>query len=124
MASHSQSTCEALRSLVRSSSNCRCGRRRWQKKRSCRVCACSPAREGGNGGLSKAEDPLGSRRIQPFGRRREHHCDLLGRGFQTVQEGVASGSEGGAASETSKRLDALEMAMLAIARKPHEYEPR
>ena len=45
MTSQSHSTWEQLRSLVRSSSNCRCGRWSWKKKRSCRVCACSPARD-------------------------------------------------------------------------------
>jgi hypothetical protein len=79
-----------------------------------RVRACT-GQPGGNGGLSKAEDPLGSRRIQPFGQRREHYRDLLGRGFQTVQGGVASGTERGAASLAAKCLDALETAMLAIS---------
>ena len=45
MASHSQSTCVAQRSRVRSSSSWRCGSRRWQKVSSCNVCACSPARD-------------------------------------------------------------------------------
>jgi hypothetical protein len=44
MASQSHSTCLAQRSLVRRSSTCRCGSRRWKKKRLCKVCACSPAR--------------------------------------------------------------------------------
>src|SRR5438067_7578369 len=44
MASNSQSTCVELRSRVRSSSSWRCGSRSWQKKRSCKVRACSPAR--------------------------------------------------------------------------------
>ena len=39
---------------------------------------------------------------------------LPGGSFQTVQGGVASGSERGAASRASKRLDALGMAMRAI----------
>jgi hypothetical protein len=39
MASQSHSTCLAQRSWVRSSSNWRCGKWRWKKKRSCRVCA-------------------------------------------------------------------------------------
>src|SRR5215470_17102706 len=69
---------------------------------------------GGDGGLTIAEDPLGSRMIKPFGQGRQYHCDLMRRGFQTVQGRVAPGSEGGAASRTSKRLDALGMAMLAI----------
>jgi hypothetical protein len=37
----------------------------------------STGQPGRDGGLSKAEDPLGSGRVQPFGQRREHHGDLL-----------------------------------------------
>ena len=70
---------------------------------------------GGDGRLTIAEDPLGGGSVQPFGQRGEHHGDLMGRGFQTVQGGVAPGSESGAAGLTAKRLDALGMAMLAIA---------
>ncbi len=65
--------------------------------------------------MSKAEDPFGSRRIQPFGQCREHDGDVVIRGFQTVQGSVAPGSEGGAAGLTAKGLDALGMPMLAIA---------
>jgi hypothetical protein len=56
MASQSHSTCVAQRSLVRSSSNCRCGRWRLRKQCSCKVCACSPARvrKAGDGRLSVA----------------------------------------------------------------------
>jgi hypothetical protein len=88
---------------------------RWE--RSCRVCACSPARDrkAGDGGLSVAEDPFGSRKIQPFGQRREHHCDLVRGGFQTVQGSVAPGSERGMAGLTAERLDALSTTVLAIA---------
>ena len=79
-----------------------------------RVLACSrePPR---NRGVSKAEDPPCSRKIQSFGQSREHHRDLLGRGFQPVQGGVAPGSERGAARLTPKGLDALGLAMFAIA---------
>jgi len=68
-ANQSQSTCGAQRSRVRSSSNGRCGRWRWQKDRSCKVCACTgcSGQPGGDGGVSKAEHPLCSRGIQPFG---------------------------------------------------------
>ena len=76
------------------------------------ACASQP---GGDGGLSVAEDPLGGGRVQPFGQRRQHHCDLVGGGFQTVQRGVAPGSERGAAGLAAKRLDPLGMAMLAIS---------
>jgi hypothetical protein len=75
----------------------------------------STGQPGGDGGLSKAEDPFGSRRIQPFGQCREHDGDLVRRGFQPVQGSVAPGSEGGAAGLTAKGLDALGMPMLAIA---------
>src|SRR5215469_16037497 len=54
---------------------------------SVQTCASEP---GSDGGLSKAKDTLSSRRIQPFGQRSQHHCDLMGRGFQTVQGRVAS----------------------------------
>ena len=47
--------------------------------------------------------------------RRQHHCDLVRRGFQTIQRSVESSTEGGAASLTAKRLDPLDMTMLAIA---------
>ena len=74
--------------------------------------ACEPP---GNRGWSKVEDPRGRRRVQPFSQRRQHHCDLVGRGFQAVHGGVASGTERGAAGLTPKRLDLLGMTMLAIA---------
>ena len=77
-------------------------------------CASEP---GGDRGLSVAEDPLGSRKIQPFGQRGEHQCDLPRGGFQTVQGSVAPGSERGTASLTAKRLDAFSMAMSAIPNK-------
>ncbi len=74
----------------------------------------SSGEPGGNGGLTKAEDPLCGRGVQPFGQRREHHGDLLRGGFQTIQGGVAPGSERGTAGLTAKGLDALGTAMLAI----------
>src|SRR5260370_34458023 len=70
---------------------------------------------GGDGRLSVVKDPFGSGRVQPFGQRREHDCDLLGGGFQTIQGSVTSSTERGAAGLTAKRLDALSMAMLAIS---------
>jgi hypothetical protein len=39
----------------------------------------------------------------------------MGRGFQAIQGGVAPGAERGVAGRASKRLDALGLAMLAIA---------
>ena len=117
MASQSQSTCWELRSLVRSSSNWRCGSWRLQKECSCKACACSKAarQPGNDGGLPVAEDLLSDGRVQPFGECRQHYCDLLRGRFQTVQGGMASGTESGAAGLTTKRLDALSMAMLTIS---------
>ena len=87
------------------------------------VLACT-SKPGGDGGLTVAEDPFGSRRVQPFGQRREHHGDLVGRGFQTVQGSVASGTERGAASLTAKGLDPLGTAMLAISNQRVDRERR
>ncbi len=70
---------------------------------------------GGDRGLSEAEDPLGGGWVQPFSEGREHLGDLLGRGFQPVQGGVASGSERGMAGLATERLDLLSTTVLAIA---------
>ena len=75
----------------------------------------SAGQPSGDGGLSIAEDPFGRRWVQPFGQRSKYHGDMISRGFQPVQRGVTPSTEGGAASRTSKRLDALGMTMLAIA---------
>jgi hypothetical protein len=75
----------------------------------------SARQPGDDGGLPVAEDPLGGGRVQPFGECRQHHCDLLRGRFQTVQGGMASGTESGAAGLTTKRLDPLSMAMLTIS---------
>jgi len=75
----------------------------------------SAGEPGGDGGPLVAEDPLSCGRVEPFGQRREHHGDLVRGSFQTVQGSVAPGSERGTASRTSKRLDVLGMAVLAIA---------
>jgi hypothetical protein len=85
------------------------------------ACASEP---GGDGGLTVAEDPTGFGSVQSFGQRREHHGDVMGRGFQPVQGRVASSTERGAAGRASKRLDLLGTAMLAISEKPREYEYR
>ena len=74
----------------------------------------SASQPRGDGGLSKAEDPFSSRRVQPFGQRREHYGDLISGSFQPVERRVAPGSERGAASLTAKRLDVLSLAVLAI----------
>jgi hypothetical protein len=80
-----------------------------------KLCVLACAREpGDDGGLSVAEGPLGGGSIQPFGQRREDHCDLVRWGFQTVQGRVASSTERGVAGLTPKRLDPLSRAMLAI----------
>src|SRR5215472_7602515 len=62
---------------------------------------------GGDGRLSVAKDSCGRGRVQSFGECRQHDCNLLGRGFQPVQGRVTSSTEGGAASLTTERLDAL-----------------
>jgi hypothetical protein len=80
------------------------------------VCVLANASEpGSDGGVSKAEDPRGRRRVEPFRQRREDHGDLLGRRFQSVQGGVVPGSERGAARLTPKGLDRFALAMFAIA---------
>ena len=49
----------------------------------------SASKPGDDGGLTGAKDPLSCGSVQSFGQRREHHSDLAGRGFQTVQWRVA-----------------------------------
>ncbi len=44
-----------------------------------------PRQPGGDGLPPVAEDPFSCGSIQSFSQRREHSCDLLGRGFQTIQ---------------------------------------
>ena len=75
----------------------------------------SASHPGGDGGLPVAEDPLGSGRVQPFGKRSQHQSDVVRGGFQTIQGGVASGSERRVAGLAAKGLDPLGMAMRAIA---------
>src|SRR5713226_10347979 len=53
----------------------------------------SAGQPGDDRGLTVAEDPFGSGRIQSFGQRSQHHGDVMGRGFQTVQGSVASSTE-------------------------------
>ena len=74
----------------------------------------SAGQPGEDGGLSIAEDPLGSGSVQPFGEARQHHCDLVRGGFQTIQRSVASSAERGAAGLAAKRLDPLSATMCAI----------
>jgi hypothetical protein len=66
---------------------------------------------GGDGGLPVAEDSLGSRRVQPFSERRQHHPDLLRGGFQAVQGSVAPSTESGATSLAAKGLNLFSVAM-------------
>jgi len=74
----------------------------------------STGQPSSDGVLMVAEDTLCGRGIQPFSERRQHHCDLVRRGFQTVQGGVAPSTERGVASLTAKRLDPFSKTMLAI----------
>lgn len=74
----------------------------------------SARQPGGDGGLTVAEDPLGCGRVQSFSECRQHDCDLLGRGFQTIQRGMTARAERGVTGLATKRLDLLGMAMLAI----------
>src|SRR6266699_2870396 len=80
-----------------------------------RCVRASASEPGSDGGLTVAEDPFSGGWVQPFCERREHHGDLLRGSFQTVQGGVASSTERGAASLTTERLDLLGLTMLAIA---------
>ena len=93
---------------------------------SCKVRGCSPARarKARDGGLSGSENALCSGRIQSFGQRRQDHGDVLGRGFQAIQGGVASGAESGTAGLTTECLNTLSLAMLAIPEKSHGSEHR
>jgi hypothetical protein len=70
---------------------------------------------GGDRGMPVVEDTLGGGRIQSFGECRQHHGDLTGGSFQTVQRGMTPGSERHVAGLTAKRLDPLSVAMLAIS---------
>jgi hypothetical protein len=76
------------------------------------ACARKPR---GDSSLTRAEDAFSRGSVQPTGSCREHHGDLLGGSFQTVQRSVASSTERGAAGLTAKRLDRLSRAMLAIS---------
>ncbi len=79
------------------------------------LCVLASARQsGGDRGGTIAEDPLGGGGIQPFGERRQHHCDLPRGGFQTVQRGMAPGTERGVAGLATKGLDLLSATMGAI----------
>ena len=83
--------------------------------------ASQPRRDGG---LTGAEDAFGGGNIQPFSQRSEHHGDVVRWGFQTVERGVASGSECRVTRRTSEGLDPLGAAMFAVSEKPHGCEQR
>jgi hypothetical protein len=79
------------RNRVRISSSCTCGRWRLQKERSCKSCACSPARvnqvvmvAGRKPKTREAAD--GS---NPSGSRREHHRDPAREGVFRRYKGVS-----------------------------------
>src|SRR6266851_3572010 len=78
---------------------------------SVRACAGQP---GDDGRLPVAKDPFGGGRIQPFSERCQHHCDLLGGGFQTVQGSVAPSSESRVTGLAAKCLDLFSATMGAI----------
>jgi len=69
---------------------------------------------GGNGGLSKAENPFSGRWVQSFSQRSEHDGDLVSGSFQPVEGRVAPGSERAVAGLTAKGLDRLSTPMLAV----------
>src|SRR5215472_16975791 len=74
----------------------------------------STSQPGCDGGLTVTEDPLCGGRVEPFGQRSEHHRDMTGRSFQSVQGRVTSSAERGAARLTAKGLDRIGSPMLAI----------
>jgi hypothetical protein len=82
----------------------------------------SAGKPGGDSRLTVAEDTLGSGWVQPTGSRCQHDCDLLGRGFQTIQRGVAPSTERGTAGRASKRLDLFSVTMGTIPKEAHERE--
>src|SRR5260221_4260752 len=74
----------------------------------------SASQPGSDRGLPVAEDPFSGGRIQPFGERSQHHCDLTRGSFQAVQGGMAPSSESAMAGLTTKCLDLLSATMCAI----------
>src|SRR5258708_1869060 len=64
--------------------------------------------------MTVVQNTFSGGKVQALGERSQHHRDLMGGGFQTVQGSVASSTERGAAGLTAKGLDPLGMAMLAI----------
>jgi hypothetical protein len=75
----------------------------------------SASQPGSDCGLPVAEDTFCGGSIQPFGERRQHHCDLLGGGFQAVQGGVASSTERGVTGLATECLDLLNATICAIS---------
>jgi hypothetical protein len=116
IASHSHSTCVALRSLVRSSSHWRWGSGGCGSCARARTERASPRETTREGWWPDGSRRHVRRRKHPALRRARdpHHSDVVRGGFQTIQGGVASGSESRVAGRASKRLDPLGMAMLTI----------
>jgi hypothetical protein len=80
------------------------------------LCVLASASQlGSDRGSSVAEDTFCGGRIQPFGERRQHHCDLLGGGFQAVQGGVASSTASHVTGLATECLDLLNATMYAIS---------
>jgi len=75
----------------------------------------STSQPGGDGRLSKAENPFSGGWVHSFGQRSEHHGDLQRGSFQPVEGRVAPGSEGGVAGLASKCLDLLSTTLFAIS---------
>ena len=75
--------------------------------------------EIGSGGAipSLPAYPIGGERpCQPFGERRQHYCDLVGGGFQTIQGSVEPSTERGVTGLAAKCLDLFSVTMFAISK--------
>ena len=106
---------------------------RLRKECSWKSSACLPARvrKARDGGLTGAEDAWGSGRIQSFGQRREHHCDLLGMTMlaianQRVDLGIGDPAIRALRVGTGKALGvhALGCSSAAFDLAPGAYRPR
>src|SRR5215472_2956631 len=116
MANHNQRICLALRSLVRSSSNCTCGICRLRKQRSCMVCACEPARVNQvvmvACRLPKIREAADG--SSPSASAESTMATCWEGGFRRYMGVLRRARERGAALLAAKRLDRLSLAMLAI----------
>ncbi len=77
------------------------------------VPACT-SEPGGDRRLTIAEDAFGRGSVQPFGQGRQHHGNLMRRGFQMVQRRITSRAERDVAGLAAEGLDPLSLPMLAI----------